>query len=123
VNVHDRTVSLGGLMSHTVRTLVVAGGCALTLGAAGTGLAVAAGSTTPQDPAATTTVTEVVYPADYPPEPAAPVEDTAAVAPAPVAAVAPAPAADSPEVESPSDGPGGHQDPPGDVNHEFDGVE
>jgi hypothetical protein len=27
------------------------------------------------------------------------------------------------ESESPSDGPGGHEDPPGDVNHEFEGEE
>jgi hypothetical protein len=123
------------------RPLAIVAGLALAAAGLGTGVAFAAtGSNAPAPPLQPAAVTNVVT--------QAPAAVTGPAAPAkPKAAAtadsdnvqegdqttpdngteAEAPGTEGPETgnetESPSDGPGGHEDPPGNVDHQFEGTE
>jgi hypothetical protein len=90
-------------MSKTIRGLLLAAGAAAAVGAVGTGVAVAAGpSSTTQTPAVTQSTTTAGQPATE----KAGVEK-----------------ADTEKAGAETDGPGGHADPAGNVDHQFDGNE
>jgi hypothetical protein len=122
-------------MAKIHRPLAVTGGLALAVAALGTGVAFAASS--PNSPAAP------AQPAVVNNAPAAPavsakdkpaatdgdnVQEGDQTSPDNGTEAADAPGTEAPETgteteNGPSDGPGGHEDPPGNVDHQFEGTE
>ncbi|MDX6285836.1 MAG: hypothetical protein QOG53_1321 [Frankiales bacterium] len=121
------------------RPLAIAAGLALAAGGLGTGVAFAAtGSNAPTKPAVVSTVVTKAPAAVAAPaapakaKPAAPtdadnVQEGDQTTPDTGSEAAEAPGTEAPETgtetESPSDGPGGHEDPAGNVDHQFEGTE